>query len=185
MKKVYLFLAEGFEETEAVTALDIMLRAKIDAKTVSVSDRQTVVGAHGIEVVADMLFDGADFSAADALVLPGGMPGADNLNRHVGLKELLVDFNRRGKLIAAICAAPLVPGGLGLLQGKAATVYPGYEPFLKGAVIQETATVIDRNIITARGPAFSVDFGLAIVETLEGKKTAETVAAGMLYRRNY
>jgi len=180
MKKVFLFLAEGFEETEAVATIDILLRGGLDVTSVSVTGNLLVTGAHGIAVNADSLFENTDFSSGDMLVLPGGMPGASNLNAHTGLKNLLIKFSANGKKIAAICAAPLVLGGLGLLEGKKATAYPGYESTLKGATFVESPFVKDGNIITGRGPGFVFQFGLAIVEELMGKAKAEEVAAGLL-----
>lgn len=121
MKRVALFLANGFEEIEALGTLDILRRAQIPVKTVSITQNKTVTGAHDIPVIADTTFEEADFSDVDVLVLPGGMPGAKNLNEHEGVKELLLNYNKQGKLIAAICAAPMVFGGLGMLENKQAT----------------------------------------------------------------
>jgi len=180
MKKVFIFLAEGFEETEAVATIDIMLRGGIDVKSVSITGNSLVKGAHGISVNADVLFENTDISTGDMLVLPGGMPGASNLNSHEGVKNALKIFVAEGKKIAAICAAPLVLGGLGLLKGKKATAYPGFESTLTGATFVNAPVVIDGNIITGRGPGFVFQFGLAIVEELLGKAKAEEVAAGLL-----
>ena len=180
MKKVFIFLAEGFEETEAVATTDIMLRGGLDVTSVSITGNLLVTGAHGIAVQADTLFEKTDLSSGDMLVLPGGMPGASNLNAHEGLKSALKQYAANGKKIAAICAAPLVLGGLGLLQGKKATAYPGYESTLKGATYVNSPVVKDGNIITGRGPGFAFDFGLAIVEELQGKAKAGEVAAGLL-----
>ena len=182
MKKVFLFLAEGFEETEAVATLDVILRGELDVTSVSISENLLVTGAHGIAVNADTLFEKADFSSGDMLVLPGGMPGASNLNAHEGLKNLLKQYAASGKKIAAICAAPLVLGGLDLLQGKNATAYPGYESTLKGAAFTNSPVVKDGNIITGRGPGLAFQFGLAIVEELQGKAKADEVAEGLLLK---
>jgi len=182
MKKVFIFLAEGFEETEAIAAMDVMLRGGLDVTSVSVTGKLPVTGAHGIAVNADILFEKANLSSGDMLVLPGGMPGASNLNAHAGLKSALEQYAASGKKIAAICAAPLVFGGLGLLQGKKATVYPGYESTLKGATYVNSPVVKDGNIITGRGPGFVFPFGLAIVEELQGKAKAAEVAEGLLLR---
>ena len=133
MKKVALFLAEGFEEIEALGTVDILRRAKIDIVTISITDNNVVTCAHNIPVTADKKFNDIDFTNFDMLVLPGGMPGAKHLNEHEDLKNLISDFNSKGKLIAAICAAPMVLGGLGVLDGKRATCYPGFEPELIGA----------------------------------------------------
>ena len=116
MKEVFVFLAEGFEETEAVATIDVVRRAEIKVTTVSISDNYLVKGAHDISVQADRLFSEADFSKGSMLILPGGMPGASNLDNHTGLKNLLKEYVAQDKKIAAICAAPLVLGGLGLLQ---------------------------------------------------------------------
>ena len=182
MKEVFLFLAEGFEEIEAVATIDVIRRGEIKVTTVSISDDYVVNGAHDIPVKADRLFSETDFSAGDLLVLPGGMPGAANLNKHTGLKDLLIAYAGSGKKIAAICAAPLVLGGLGLLEGKNATAYPGFEATLTGAQFLKTGVVIDGDIITGRGPGFAVDFGLAIVSQLSGQEKADEVARGMLIK---
>lgn len=178
--KAFVFLADGFEEIEAVATIDVLRRGEIDLTTVSISDKREVTGAHNISVLADVLFAETDMSNGDLLVLPGGMPGASNLNEHEGLKKLLLDYNSKGKRLAAICAAPLVFGGLGLLEGRKATCYPSFEPTLKGATHLEKAVVVDGNITTGRGPGFAVDFALSLVEQLQGKSKAEEVAAGML-----
>ena len=180
MKDVFIFLAEGFEEMEAVGTIDVLLRGELNVTVVSISEEKTVVGAHNISVVADKLFSEVDFSSGKMLVLPGGMPGASNLNAHSGLKALIQQYNSEGKKLAAICAAPLVFGGLGLFNGKKATTYPGFESTLTGATVVEKGTVKDGNIITGRGPGFVMDFGLAIVEELQGKAKADEVASGLL-----
>jgi len=180
----FLFLAEGFEETEAVVTLDILRRGGLEVITVSVTGRNTVTGAHGIAVVADQLFDETDFSEAEMLVLPGGNPGTENLSVHDGLRALLLRFGSEGKRMAAICAAPSILGELELLEGKRAAVYPGCENALKGAIVIDAPVVKDGNIITAKGPGMAFDFGLAIVTELKGQKKADEVAAGMLWKGN-
>jgi len=182
MKKVFIFLAEGFEETEAVATMDVMLRGELDVTSVSITGNLLVTGAHGIAVNADTLFEEANLSSGDMLVLPGGMPGASNLNAHAGLKGALEQYAASGKKIAAICAAPLVFGGMGLLQGKKATAYPGFESTLKGATYVNSPVVKDGNIITGRGPGFAFQFGLAIIEELQGKTKAGEVAEGLLLK---
>jgi len=182
MKKVFILLAAGFEETEAVATIDVLLRGEIDVTSVSITGNMLVVGAHGIVVKADVLFDKADFSLGDMLILPGGMPGASNLNAHPGAKSILKQYAADGKKVAAICAAPLVLGGLDLLQGKKATAYPGFESTLKGATYVNSPVVKDGNIITGRGPGFAFQFGLAIVEELQGKAKADVVAEGLLLK---
>jgi 4-methyl-5(b-hydroxyethyl)-thiazole monophosphate biosynthesis len=181
MKKAYLFLATGFEETEAVGTADILRRGEVDVTTVSITGNLVVTGAHRIPVVADQLFEDTDFSAADVLILPGGGPGSQLLNRHDALKQLLVSHCKQDKYIAAICAAPLVLGGLGLLKGKKATCYPGVEPQLTGAILTEGGVVTGgNNIITARGPGMVFEFGLAILDVLYGEDTVDGVAVELL-----
>jgi 4-methyl-5(b-hydroxyethyl)-thiazole monophosphate biosynthesis len=187
MKKVFIFLAEGFEETEAVSTMDVLLRGGLDTIAVSISGKKEVKGAHGISVIANQLFTETDFSEGSMLVLPGGMPGAANLNAHAGLKSLLKQYVDEGKYVAAICAAPLVLGGLGLLQGKCATVYPGYENTLQGAIVENSSTVVenpvvkDGNILTCPGPSYALHFGLAIVDELQGGDKALEIAKALLF----
>jgi 4-methyl-5(b-hydroxyethyl)-thiazole monophosphate biosynthesis len=180
--KVFIFLADGFEETEAVGVIDILRRGELDVTTVSITGKNIVTGAHHIPVAADKLFSEVDFSNGAMLVLPGGMPGASHLNAHAGLKTLLKQYATEDKKIAAICAAPLILGGLGLLQNKKATAYPGFEDTLQGATVVELPVVKDGNIITGRGPGFVLNFGLTIVEELQGKNKAKEVAGGMLIK---
>jgi len=180
MKKVALFLANGFEEIEALATVDILRRAQIPVETVSISDTKTVTGAHNVTVIADTTFQQADFSDVEVLILPGGMPGAKNLNEHEGLKELITKFNGEGKQIAAICAAPMVLGGLGLLNDKRATCYPGFEAELTGAQATGENVVVDGNITTGRGPGLAFDFALRLVEQIAGLKTRQEVQNGLL-----
>lgn len=180
MKKAIVFLATGFEEMEAIGTVDILRRGGIETKIVSITGEHKVSGAHGIEVTADALFCDTDFSNTDALVLPGGMPGSKNLNEHEPLKELLIQQYKQGKLVAAICAAPLVLGGLGFLKGRRATCYPGFEPTLIGANVTGEAVEKDGNIITGRGPGLVQNFALALVAELKSKAVAEEIAAGLL-----
>lgn len=181
MKKAYIFLAEGFEEMEAVTPLDLLRRVGADAKFVSVSGQKTVTGSHGIVYTADVLFEETDFSDADALILPGGMPGTLNLQKHEGLAKLLADAHGKGKLVCAICAAPMVLGSLDILDGRKATIYPGMEEHLTGAVPSKERVCADGNVVTSRGPATALPFGLKIVEMLMGKETADGLAEDVVY----
>lgn len=179
MKKVIVFLAEGFEEIEAVSIIDILRRAEITVTTVSVSTEKTVKGAHSIKIEADELFDNVDFKSYDMIVLPGGMPGAKNLNEHEGVKSQLMTFAKE-KQIGAICAAPMVLGGLGLLKGRRATCYPGFEPELIEAITTGEPVTIDGNITTGKGPAYAIKFTLQLIETLAGKAARDEVANGLL-----
>ncbi|MDL2282852.1 DJ-1/PfpI family protein [Parabacteroides sp. OttesenSCG-928-G06] len=180
MKTAFVFLATGFEETEAIGTIDVLRRGGIETTVVSITGELMVEGAHNIGVVADVLFEDTDLSDADALILPGGMPGSNNLNACEPLKKQLVAQNEKGKIVAAICAAPLVLGGLGILKGRRATCYPSFESTLTGAIVSDAAAETDGNVITGRGPGLVFNFGLAIVEALRGKAVAEEVAAGLL-----
>ena len=180
MKKVALFLANGFEEIEALGTIDILRRAQISVCSVSITDDLKVTGAHDIPVIADKIFSEADFSQIDFLILPGGMPGSKNLNEHEGLKKLVSEFANNGKEVAAICAAPLVLGGLRLLEGKKATCYPGFEPELIGAITTGENVTVDGNIITGKGPGLVFDFALTLVEKIAGLGTRKEVEEGLL-----
>ncbi|MCL2651514.1 MAG: DJ-1/PfpI family protein [Candidatus Azobacteroides sp.] len=182
MKKVFIFLATGFEEIEAVATADVLLRGGIDAVTVSITQNYPVKGAHGISVQADKLFEEVNFEEGIMLVLPGGTPGAYNLDAHKGLKDLILNYFAEDKYLAAICAAPLVFGGLGILKGKKATCYPSFEPMLKGAIMSEDRVVQDGKIITGKGPGFTFDFGLKIVTELQGQAKSDEVAKGLLLK---
>ena len=178
--RALVFLATGCEEMEAVGTIDILRRGGIETVTVSVTGEKTVTGVHNIPIIADELFENVDCMAYDALVLPGGGPGSEMLNRHEDLRKALVSHYKNGKLIAAICASPRVFGSLGLLNGKKATCYPGIEPELTGSTIVNEPTVTDGNIITGRGPGLVFDFGLAIVKYLHSNESKAVSVAGDL-----
>lgn len=180
MKTVALFLANGFEEIEALGTVDILRRAGISVLTTSITDNYKVEGAHNIVVVADKLFSELDFSSIDVLVLPGGMPGAKHLNEHKELKDRIVEFANKGNTVAAICAAPMVLGGLGLLDGKPATTYPGFESHLIGAKVVGDNVVVSDNIITGKGPGLVFDFALQLLETIAGTDVRNEVQSGLL-----
>ncbi len=182
MGKTFIFLATGFEETEAVATTDVLLRGGIEAVTVSITHDYLVEGAHGISVKADKLFEEVDFDEGIMLVLPGGTPGAYHLNDHKGLKELILKYFLEEKYLAAICAAPLVFGGLGILKGKRATCYLGFESTLDGAIIAYDSVVQDGKIITAKGPGFAFDFGLKIIAEIQGQAKSDEVAKGLLLK---
>ena len=131
--KVFIFLADGFEEMEAIVPIDIFRRADIEVTVISISKKKLVRGAHNISVMADCLFTEADFSENDLLYLPGGMPGTKNLDAHEGLKKLLLKQASENKYIAAICAAPSILGKLGLMKGREAICFPGFESQLHGS----------------------------------------------------
>lgn len=181
MAKVYEFLATGFEEIEALIPLDIMRRGGVDFQTVSITGSLMVETSHGVTIKADLLFEEADLSDADLLMLPGGLPGATNLNEHAGLKKALVEQAKQGKLVAAICAAPLVLGGLGLLNGRQATCYPGFEKYMAGADYTHELYTVDGNIITGEGPAATLPYAYTLLSMLKSKAAADDVADGMMY----
>lgn len=180
MKTIFLFLTTGFEEIEALGTVDVLRRAGLEVKTVSLTDSKQVISSHQIPVVADLMFDQVDFSCAEMLVLPGGTPQFDE---HENMKKELLAFANKGEKVAAICASPMVLGGLGLLKDKNATAYPGFEKYLKGATLQlDKAVVVDGNITTGRGPGLTIDFALNLVEQLAGKARRDEVAAGLLVK---
>lgn len=181
MKKVLLMLAEGFEEVEAITPVDLLRRAGIDCQTVSVTGELLVKGAQGISVMADKLFDIDEVLKADAIILPGGMPGTLGLQNHSGLKEAILAFNNDKKIIAAICAAPMILGAMGLLKGKNALIYPGMEKELVGATCLEANVIRDEHIITSRGVGTAMPFALVIIETLTDASTMEEVRNSIVF----
>ena len=170
---VFIHLAEGFEEVEALTAVDVLRRAGVDAKTVSVTGNKMVTGTHGIPVEADLLFEEADYGSCEMIVLPGGLPGATNLGSHAGLTDQIKAFAAAGKKVAAICAAPMVLSQCGILEGKEATIYPGMEEELAGAKATGANVTVCGNIITGKGPALAMEFALALTEALKGKEVRE------------
>lgn len=182
-KKAYIFLAEGFEEIEAITPIDVLRRAEIETVVVSISGSKRVTGAHAIAVEADVLL--AQISAADAdlLVLPGGMPGTKHLGECQQLLDILVAHTESGKLTAAICAAPSILGMLGLLNGKEATCYPGWEDKLTGALFAKEPCIVDGTIVTGRGAGSAMEFSLKLVELLLNKETANEHARRMVAER--
>lgn len=181
MAKVYIFLANGFEEIEGLTVVDLLRRAQIDVEMVSIEESIHVTGSHNISVKADCLFKKAKFDEADMLVLPGGMPGTIHLLHHVELVEKIKEFHRAGKMLGAICAAPSVLGACGVLTGKKAVCYPGFEEKLLGAHVEYQPVIQDGNVITSRGMGTAIDFGLKIIEHFSGKKKADEIKESIIY----
>lgn len=177
MCKVYIFLAEGFEEVEALMTVDLLRRAGIDLQMVSITGNKQVTGSHHIKIEADKLYEEIEPQEADMLILPGGMPGTRNLAAHEGLCSWLKAFGQEGKGLAAICAAPSVLGANGLLEGKKAVCFPGFEGELTGAEVLAAPAVRDGNVVTAKGLGAAVEFSLAIVETLISKEKAMEIKA--------
>lgn len=181
MSKVYVFLADGFEEIEGLTVVDILRRAGVDTDMVSVMDRKMIKGAHDISVVADSMFGEHDYRDADLLVLPGGMPGTLHLKEHEGLAALLEQFNSEGKRIAAICAAPSILGEAGMLKGKKACSYPSFEEKLDGAEVLQKPFVTDGHITTGRGMGAAIPFALELTALLCGKEKSEEIGRSIVY----
>ncbi|NLL77392.1 MAG: DJ-1/PfpI family protein [Clostridiales bacterium] len=180
MDKVCVFLTTGFEEIEALTAVDLLRRAGIDTEMVSITGELDVEGSHGISVKTDKLFENIDFNEVTMLVLPGGA-GTKHLEAHTALMHQIEAFYKEGKNIAAICAAPSILGHRGMLKGKNACSYPDYESHLEGANVTQNAAEISDNIITGRGMGCSVDFGLAIVKKLRGEEAAQMLSEKIIY----
>ena len=179
---VYVFLADGFEEIEALTPVDLLRRAGVEVKTVSIyPDRKNVTGARAIEVKADITIDGVDTGMADIIVLPGGMPGTVNLLECRELMDMVDEQNRQKKRIAAICAAPArILGSKGLLKGKKATCYPGLENVMDGATPVIKTVVTDENITTSRGLGTVLDFACELITLLCGKEKSDEIRASVV-----
>ncbi len=171
---LYMFLAEGFEETEAIASLDVIRRAGIEIKTVGVSGRE-VCGSHGVKVLADIEMSEVSFENMQGVILPGGMPGTTNLQNDEEVKKCVLYCAENNLLIAAICAAPMVLGGLGLLKGKNAVCYPGFEQYLDGAKLCTDGAVSDGNIVTGKGAGASMLFGAKIVDFFMPDKGEEVL----------
>ncbi|MDD6154414.1 MAG: DJ-1/PfpI family protein [Eubacteriales bacterium] len=183
MAKIYEFLADGCEETEAICPVDILRRAGHDVTTVSITGRELIRGSHGIFFKADSLFEDTDLEDGDLFMLPGGGEGTKALMSHEGLGELLKDRFAKGKRLAAICAAPSVLGKLGLLDGKKATVYPGMEETLIGAFLEDAQAVTDGNITTGRGAGAAADYGFELVRVLDGEDKMEALKKKFVYEK--
>ncbi len=181
--KVLVLLADGFEEVEALAPVDILRRAEIDVETLSIMDGREVKGAHGVPVIADAQLQGNE--EADAIVLPGGLPGATNLAADPRVLEIVTRHYESGKIVSAICAAPLVLDTAGVLAEKNFTCYPGFQENIKFGHYQNEAVVIDGNVVTGRGPGYAMKFALALVEILVGKAKYDTVAKGFLLKDDW
>lgn len=177
MKKIAVFFAEGYEEIEALTVVDICRRGGLEIDMVSVTGQRTVKSSHGVRVSMDKLFEEADFAEYDMLVLPGGMPGTKNLEAHAGLMAQVDAFYETGKYIAAICAAPSIFGHKGILKGRKACSYPSFESHLEGAEVTAGPVEISDNVVTSRGMGTAVSFGLAILSIYLGEEKAKEMAA--------
>lgn len=185
MSKSFIFLADGFETIEALTPVDVLRRAGIDVETVSITSSLTVTSVQGVKVSADRIFDPAMFHNADWLILPGGMPGAENLYNFAPLCGLLKEHADNGGHIAAICASPgVVLGQLGLLKNHKATCYPGFQSMLKGADYKDVPVVTDGNFVLGNGPANALVWSLAILKAACGQEVSDKIAGDMLFFRS-
>lgn len=184
-KTVIVFLADGFEEIEAVATIDLLRRAGLSVITVAVGDSLEVSGAHGIVLRADQGLDFADLHAPDAVVLPGGLPGVTNLATTPRVLEVVRQVYNQGRLVAAICAAPSILGSLGILEGREATCYPSFEPQLTGYRPTERTVVVSDHVITARSAGVTFEFAHAITTALLGQEAADAVADAVLYKPSH
>ncbi len=182
MKKLGIFMADGCEEIEGLAVVDLVRRTgEIDITTISITDSKQVTGSHKITFFADALASEVDFDSLDGVILPGGMPGTLNLGASDTVNQVIKKFAAEGKMVGAICAAPSVLGQAGLLEGRHATCYPGFEDKLTGAEVLEDAVVIDGHIITSRGMGTAIDFGLAIIWYLCDDELMEKIKSGIMY----
>ena len=181
-KRVSVFLADGFEEIEGLTVVDLLRRAGVEVTTVSITGDYTIHGAHKIDVQADKLFDEVNYGEEDMVILPGGMPGTLNLGAHEGVKEVLAQFYKEEKYIGAICAAPSVLGKYGMLEGRKATSYPGFEEALNCAEYVTDPVAVSDFVITSRGLGTAIEFSLTLIEKLVGAEKAEEIGHSIIYR---
>lgn len=182
MGKIAIFFATGYEEIEGLTVVDICRRCNLDIDMVSVTEERKVTGSHGISVEMDKMFSEVNFDEYDMLVLPGGMPGTRNLEAHEGLMAQVDAYFAAGKYIGAICAAPSVFGHRGILKGRNACCYPGFESHLEGADVSMKPVEIAGNVITSRGMGTAIEFALAIVGHFCGQEKADEMAKSIIYR---
>lgn len=178
--KAYIILASGFEEAEAIIPLDILRRGGVDAVLASLDNQPVVEGAHGVSVQVDISFCDVDFSDGNLLFLPGGMPGALHLSQSEALAEVIREYHAADKYLTAICAAPMVYGMMGLLDGRKATCYPGFEDKLQGAIRCEASCVVDGQFVTACGPGAAFTIGHQMLALLTTGETADQVLRQML-----
>lgn len=182
MSRIAVFFADGYEEIEALTVVDLCRRGGLDVDTVSVTEEAEVKGSHGISVRMDKRFSQADFDGYDMLVLPGGMPGTRNLEACGELMRQIDAFYAGGRYIGAICAAPSIFGHRGILKGRRACSYPSFEDQLEGAEVTKGPVEVSDHVITSRGMGTAIDFGLAILSVFQGEEKAAQTAESIQYR---
>ncbi|MBR2578747.1 MAG: DJ-1/PfpI family protein [Clostridia bacterium] len=178
---IYIFLADGFEEIEAIVPRDILRRGGVDVLTVGVTG-DVVESAYGLKVETDITIENVNLDDIDGILLPGGMPGTTNLENSERVLDIIKYCFENKLLIGAICAAPSILGGMGVLQSKTACCYPGFEKYLKGASVSNESVAIDQNIITSKGPGTAMNFGFALLSYLKGKESSDSAKSGMIYK---
>lgn len=182
MSKTAIFMADGCEEIEGLTVVDILRRSGLKIEMVSINGTTSVTGSHGITFLTDTTFETVHFDDFDAIVLPGGMPGTLKLGEHEGVNQLIQQFASEGKLVSAICAAPSVLGSAGILKGRRAVCHPGFEDKLTGAITSEDSVMTDGNIITSRGMGTAIDFALAILRYFKDDAAVADLKQKLVYR---
>lgn len=182
MSKLGIFMADGCEEIEGLTVVDIVRRAKMEIVTISITGKKEVTSSHNVTFLADALADEVNYDELDGIVLPGGMPGTLNLGANETVNTVIKKFASEGKLVSAICAAPSVLGAAGILNGRHATCHPGFEEKLTGATTSEEPVVRDGNIITSRGMGTAIPFALEIVRYFADDAAVEQICKGLVYR---
>ena len=182
MSKACIFLADGFEEIEGLTVVDILRRAGVEIHMVSITGETKVTGSHGIEIKCDTCIGQENFSETELFVLPGGMPGTKNLGACKALTELLTASFEAGKQLAAIWAAPSVLGDLGILKGKKACCYPGFEEHLTGAQVVFDQVAQDGNVTTSRGMGTAIPFALSLVSQMVSEEKAQELAQSIIFK---
>lgn len=176
MSRLAICMAEGCEEIEGLTVVDLLRRSKVTIDMISITGELQVKGSHGITFLADRLIADTDLSDYDGIILPGGIPGTPNLGKCEVVTQAVREFAQQNKMVAAICAAPSVLGQCGILEGKKATSYPGFAKDMPGCDYREDRVVVDGNVITSRGMGTAIEFGLAILSYVKDKKTADDLA---------
>lgn len=182
MKKIGIFMADGCEEIEGLTVVDIVRRAKMEIVMISITGKREVTSSHQVTFLTDALAAEVDYDTLDGIVLPGGMPGTLNLQADETVNKVIRQFAAEGKLVCAICAAPSVLGAAGILEGKWATCHPGFEEKLTGAKVEEKEVVVDGNVITSRGMGTAIPFALLLVSQMVSEEKAQELAQSIIFK---
>ena len=182
MKRAVILFAEGYETVEALLVVDLLRRGGVEVTMASITEDEFVRSSHGVNVEMDAVLGEVDVLDYDAIILPGGMPGTINLGESDAVRKAILAMNDAGKIVAAVCAAPGVLGKYGLLEGKTACSFPLHEKNLIGATVVREPVVVDGNIVTSRGLGTTMDFGLKLLELLEGKEKSDEIAYKTVYR---